>query len=55
MFNLKDKVAIVTGGRRGMGKAHALALSSRGANWKVWFDRGAGKGTIFYVKMPKSK
>ena len=31
MFDLRDKIAVVTGGRRGMGKAHALALSSRGA------------------------
>ena len=32
MFDLKNKVAIVTGGRQGMGKTHALALSSQGAN-----------------------
>ena len=31
MFDLRDKVAIVTGARRGMGRTHALALSSRGA------------------------
>lgn len=31
MFNLTDKVALVTGGRRGMGKAHALALAAQGA------------------------
>lgn len=31
MFELKNKIALVTGGRRGMGKAHALALSSQGA------------------------
>lgn len=31
MFNLKDKIALVTGGRRGMGKSHALALATQGA------------------------
>lgn len=35
MFNLKNKVALVTGGRRGMGKAHALALASQGAKVAV--------------------
>ena len=31
MFELKEKVALVTGARRGMGKADALALASQGA------------------------
>src|SRR3989338_3133451 len=31
MFDLKNKVAIVTGGRQGMGKAHAFALAGQGA------------------------
>ncbi|KKW13303.1 MAG: hypothetical protein A3J30_01555 [Candidatus Wildermuthbacteria bacterium RIFCSPLOWO2_02_FULL_47_9c] len=31
MFDLTDKIAIVTGGRRGMGRAHALALAQQGA------------------------
>jgi 2-dehydro-3-deoxy-D-gluconate 5-dehydrogenase len=30
-FDLSDKVAIVTGGRRGMGRTHCLALSDAGA------------------------
>src|SRR4030066_2111767 len=31
MFDLKNKVAIVTGARRGMGKSHALLLAKAGA------------------------
>ena len=31
MFNLTNKVALITGARRGMGKAHALALTEQGA------------------------
>lgn len=31
MFNLKNKVALVTGARRGMGRSHALALAAQGA------------------------
>lgn len=31
MFELKDKVALITGARQGMGKAHALALAEQGA------------------------
>lgn len=31
MFTLKNKVALVTGARQGMGKAHALALAHQGA------------------------
>jgi NAD(P)-dependent dehydrogenase (short-subunit alcohol dehydrogenase family) len=31
MFELKNKIALVTGGRRGMGRTHALALARQGA------------------------
>jgi NAD(P)-dependent dehydrogenase (short-subunit alcohol dehydrogenase family) len=31
MFELKDKIALVTGARQGMGKSHALALARQGA------------------------
>ncbi|MDO8496784.1 MAG: SDR family NAD(P)-dependent oxidoreductase [bacterium] len=35
MFELKNKIAMVTGGRRGMGRTHALALASQGAKLVV--------------------
>jgi NAD(P)-dependent dehydrogenase (short-subunit alcohol dehydrogenase family) len=31
MFELKNKIALVTGARRGMGRTHALALAKQGA------------------------
>ncbi len=31
MFELTNKIALVTGARRGMGKSHAIALASQGA------------------------
>ncbi|MBI2109393.1 MAG: SDR family oxidoreductase [Parcubacteria group bacterium] len=45
MFNLKDKVALITGARRGMGKAHALALAKQGAKVVVT-DIDAGECAI---------
>jgi NAD(P)-dependent dehydrogenase (short-subunit alcohol dehydrogenase family) len=35
MFELKNKIALVTGGRRGMGRTHALALARQGAKIAV--------------------
>ncbi|KKS33886.1 MAG: 3-oxoacyl-(Acyl-carrier-protein) reductase, partial [Parcubacteria group bacterium GW2011_GWC2_42_13] len=35
MFELKNKAALVTGARRGMGKSHCLALARQGAKVAV--------------------
>ncbi len=35
MQNLKNKVALITGARRGMGKSHAIALAKQGAKVAV--------------------
>ncbi len=35
MFELKNKIALITGARRGMGRAHAVALAKQGAKTVV--------------------
>lgn len=51
MFNLKNKIVLVTGGRRGMGRAHALALAVQGAKVAVTdVDEGECLGVIEEIK-----
>lgn len=47
MGALDGRVAIVTGGARGQGRAHALALAAEGAAVSVW-DIAAPIGTVPY-------
>lgn len=49
MFDLKNKVALVTGGKRGMGASHAQALARQGAK-VVITDIGLEKGCPDFVR-----
>src|SRR3989344_6937868 len=66
MFDLANKVALITGARRGMGKAHALALAKQGAKVVITdIDAGecqivadeikSGKGEAVCFKLDVSK
>ena len=53
MFSLKNKIALVTGARRGMGRTHALVLAEQGAK-VVITDIDAGECSLV-VEEIKSK
>lgn len=49
MFKLDGKIAVVTGGSRGLGKAYALALAQAGANVAV-IGVGDASGTVSEIE-----
>src|SRR3989344_5808401 len=56
MFELKEKVAVVTGGRRGMGRAHAVALAAQGAHVVVTdVDSSACQPVVDEIRLSGSR
>ena len=50
MFKLDGKIALVTGGRRGMGRAHALMLASQGKVAVTDIDANECAGVVEGIK-----
>ena len=51
-INLKNKIALVTGAGKGIGKACAIALAEAGANLIINFKSG---NTTYFLNMIKVK
>ncbi|HAS46039.1 MAG TPA: 3-oxoacyl-ACP reductase FabG [Microscillaceae bacterium] len=55
-FELKDRVAIVTGGAQGIGRATALMLADRGAKIVIWdVKKETAEATVSLLKSKGSK
>ncbi len=53
-LKLKDKVALVTGGARGLGKAVSLALAAEGAKVAVNYRQSAGEADALVARIQES-